>query len=115
VVHALTIFLFFVTLKLLHVPHLLVYNILSCFLKEEAGEHIVFQCPSHREEREKLGALESWESLDRPVWRGEGKDRYDAVEDFFLYCHHFLNRGTDAVPKLFFCDFTTSYCWKSLL
>jgi len=51
------------------------------------GEHIVFQCPT-----QKLGEIQGWKDLDKPVWKGEGKDRYDAVEDFFSYCNHHLSR-----------------------
>jgi len=45
-------------------------------------------CSAHREERQKLGKIQRWEDSDKPIWRGEGKRRYDAVEDFFLYCNH---------------------------
>jgi len=33
----------------------------------------------------------SWVGPDNPIWRAEGKDRYDAVEDSYSYYHQFFN------------------------
>lgn len=55
-------------------------------------DHIVFQCQAHQEERQEMGDLRTWVDLDKPIWRGEGKDRHDTVEDFFLYCNHRLTQ-----------------------
>ena len=59
---------------------------------EEAGEHIVFWCPAHGEERRKLGEIQGWEDHDKPRWKGEGANRYDAVEDFIYYCYQRISR-----------------------
>jgi len=59
---------------------------------EEIGEHIVFKCPGHQEERRKLGEIREWKDLDKPIWKREEGNRYDAVEDFFYYCHQRMSR-----------------------
>jgi len=60
--------------------------------QEKTGEHIAFNCPAHAEERRKLGDIRTWNDLSKPIWRGEGRDRYDAGGDFFLYCNYHLTR-----------------------
>jgi len=59
--------------------------------EEETGEHIVFRCPAHQQERVKMGEIQEWKDLDKPRWRGEGKNRYDAVVDFFFYCYQHMS------------------------
>jgi len=60
--------------------------------EEETGEHIVFKCPGHHQERRKLGEVREWKDLDKPMMKGEEGNRYDAVEDFFYYCHQRMSR-----------------------
>jgi len=60
--------------------------------EEETGEHIVFVCPGHHQERRKLGEIREWKDLDKPMMKGEEGNRYDAVEDFFYYCHQRMSR-----------------------
>jgi len=37
--------------------------------------YIVFQCPVHQKERQKLGDIQGWKDLVKPILRVEGKDR----------------------------------------
>lgn len=67
---------------------------------EETGDHIVFQCRTHQEGG-KLGTAAAWADLDKPIWVGEGKDRYDAVQDFSYTVTISLTRGIRCLASSF--------------
>ena len=51
---------------------------------EETGNHIVFDCPTHHEQREKAGQPRKWEGLDKErMIEEEGGKKHDAVLDLF--------------------------------
>ncbi|KAF8434241.1 hypothetical protein BGX38DRAFT_1333566 [Terfezia claveryi] len=56
----------------------------ACGHPSETGEHIVFKCPRFdRPRRALLGEKSSWEELDKPEWRKEEEETYEATEAFF--------------------------------
>jgi len=59
-----------------------------CGHPKQTGEHIVFHCPNHDPNRSHLlRGKKTWEDLDKPDWRKEGDDSYDAIETFFDYLY----------------------------
>jgi len=59
-----------------------------CGHPRQTGEHIVFQCSRHNLNRDRLlRGKRTWEDLDKPDWRKEGDDSYDAIESFFDYLY----------------------------
>ena len=60
----------------------------SCGHPRQTGEHIVFHCSRHNLNRDRLlKGKRTWEDLDKPDWRKEGDDSYDAIESFFDYLY----------------------------
>jgi len=54
----------------------------------QTGEHIVFHCPKHSTMRNRLlRGKRTWEDIDKPDWRKEDDDSYDAIESFFDYLY----------------------------
>ncbi|KAF8451403.1 hypothetical protein BGX38DRAFT_1269417 [Terfezia claveryi] len=63
----------------------------ACGYPSETGEHIVFRCPRFDwSRRALLGEKSSWEELDKPDWRKEEEETYEATEAFFGFLEGML-------------------------